>query len=244
MDVRVMSWNLWHGEFLDDIIEFLKTSTADIIALQEVVDHPGESRMAPRIAEATGYNFVAYKAFTNDRHDPPNEQGNAILSRFDIEEAGVHFLSDIDDYAGTSETEPRIAVRACIRVGGTALAVFNTHLAHTTDLTSCEMRRQQIDALLELVEPERTVLMGDFNVGPDSEELQKVNQVLTNADSEPTAPTAYLYEHDKSNGNPARMQPQHRIDHIFVTPDIEVKSFEVLDTVASDHYPIAAVIRL
>lgn len=244
MQITLMSWNLWHGEFLDDIIAFIKRQNADIIALQEVVDLPGEPRMAARIAEATGYHYAHFKAFTNDRHDPPDDQGNTILSRFQIEAASAHALSSLDDYDGTAETEPRIAVKVCVRAGSSGLAVLNTHLAHTTDLKSCRTRLRQIDNLLALVEPQRTVLMGDFNVEPGSEELARVRRVLHNADPDPTAPTAFLYDHDKANGHYERTEPHVRIDHIFVTPDIRVRSFEILDTLASDHYPILAVVEV
>lgn len=234
-----MSWNIWHGEFLDKVIDTLKSNNADIIALQEVADYPGQPRMAPRIAEALGYDYAHYAAFTSDRHDPPNEQGNTILSRFEIAEVSSHVLTGLDVYAGTAETEPRIAVRACIRVNGTGLTVLNTHLAHTIDLTSCTTRLRQIDELLNLIEPEKLVLAGDFNVEPGSKELQKVSRALVNADPDPTAPTAFLYEHDKRGGY-ARTEPRFRIDHLFVTPDVGVKSFEVMDTIASDHYPLMA----
>ena len=244
MQIALMSWNLWHGQFLDDIIDFINEQDADIIALQEVVDAPGQPPMAPRIAEATGYRFVHFKAFTNDRHDPPDEQGNTVLSRFDITEASAHFLSTLDEYEGTSETDPRIAVKACVQGAGSGLTVLNTHLAHTTDLTSCPVRLRQIDRLLALVEPRQTVLMGDFNVEPGSEELRRVSRVMVNADPDPTRPTAFLYEHDKSDGDPAETEPEYRIDHIFVTADIRVRSFAVLETRASDHYPVMAVIEV
>lgn len=239
-----MSWNLWHGEFLDDIVAFLRRSDADIIALQEVVDAPGGPQMVAHIAEATGYHVAHYRAFTSDRHDPPVQQGNTILSRHAIQQASAQVLSDMSRYQGTSETEPRIAVRACIQVNGGGLTVLNTHLAHTTDLASCQTRLDQVDNLIHLVEPQRTVLMGDFNVEPGSEELRRIGTVMQNADPDPRQPTAFLYHKDRETGELTETEPQYRIDHIFVTPDVEVESFEVLDTRASDHYPVMAVIHV
>lgn len=244
MDIRVMSWNIWHGEFLEEVIKTLKNSRADIIALQEVSDYPDQPRMALRIAEALGYHHAYYRAFTSDRHDPPHDQGNAVLSRFELTGTSGHFLSGLDVYAGTAETEPRIAVKTGVRLGNTELTVLNTHLAHTVDLSSCETRLRQIDELLSHVEPERMVLLGDFNVEPGSEELQKVSRVLANADPAPTVPTAFLYDHDTSDSRHVRTEPQVRIDHIFVTPDVKVKALGILDTVASDHYPLVADLRI
>lgn len=244
MKLRVMSWNLWHGEFLDEIVAFLRHSDADIIALQEVADTPGGPQMAAHIAEATGYHAAHYHAFTTDRHDPPFQQGNTILSRHAIQQAGAHVLSDLSRYQGTAETEPRIAVKACINVNGVGLTVLNTHLAHTTDFASCQTRLDQVDSLTGLVEPRRTVLMGDFNVEPGSEELRRIGTVMANADPEPEHPTAFLYEKDRATGEITQTEPQYRIDHIFVTPDVEVESFEVLDVRASDHYPVTALIHV
>ncbi len=224
MQIKLLSWNIWHGKHLDDVIAFLKTQNADIIALQEVVKYDDQEDTATQIAKSLGYSYIYYKAFYTERHTPHYEMGNAILSRFPIQTSQCHFLSTMKEYQGNAATEPRIAVEATIE----GIKVFSVHLAYSENWKSSEMRMQQIEKLSPLLQNDRTVLMGDMNGGADLPEIQKISEILKNADANPITPT----------------HREHRIDHIFVSTDINVKNFEILDSKASDHLPITAILEI
>lgn len=56
MNVKLLSWNIWGGQYLPEIVDFLKKEKADIIALQEVIeDLNGANNVAKIIAQKLRY---------------------------------------------------------------------------------------------------------------------------------------------------------------------------------------------
>ncbi len=54
MKLKVLSWNIWCGTHLDQVIDFLEKSEADIVALQEgCIDQRGN--IVKIISEKLGY---------------------------------------------------------------------------------------------------------------------------------------------------------------------------------------------
>lgn len=76
------------------------------------------------------------------------------------------------------------------------------------------------------------VLCGDFNLKPKSESLELINKILIN--------------HAKERGVITTRTPlTHKTevcDYIFTSPDIDVKEFQVLDDIVSDHKALVVVI--
>ena len=69
------------------------------------------------------------------------------------------------------------------------------------------------------------VLCGDFNLKPESESLELINAKLVN--------------HAKERGVLTTRTPltykTEVCDYIFTSPNIQVKDFQILDDIASDH---------
>lgn len=243
MLLKVLSWNIWRGGDLDEVIKLLSKVDGDIISLQEVavIKHINQ---AEEIARRLGLNWFYCKAFTDDRHDSPSyDLGNAILTKFPVNGSSCHLLSGLDlykqslkfslrsNYKGDSETEPRGAVQVELTAGGKILTIVNTHLAYSKDHKSSKIRDIQLDNLLNnpaIKQSSKLILTGDFNSIPESETIKKIESMLINTDKNPAHPTW----NDK------------RIDYIFISPDIIVKSFQILNSDASDHFPILAEIEI
>ncbi len=83
----------------------------------------------------------------------------------------------------------------------------------------------------------RSILLGDLNAEPNKPELQAIYQAgwvdALRAGGKDDAFTFW-------DPTPT---PGRRIDYIFVTPDLQVVSTNVLSTRASDHLPVIAEIR-
>ncbi len=84
-----------------------------------------------------------------------------------------------------------------------------------------------LKAVLENLPRERCVLMGDFNLTPDSPYIAKIRTRMQDA-------AEYAPEDTKSFPSDA---PRVKIDYIFVSGDIRILSSEVPPIVASDHRP-------
>ena len=236
MILKVLSWNSWAGKNLEKATAFLSKTDADIIGLQEVLERDKQNN-AEDIAKKLGLNYFYCQAFTDDRHNVPTYHlGNAILTKFTIEKSFCNELSSLELYQKTSETEPRTAAEVDLSVNGKSLNFFSAHLAHSPRLRPSKMRDIQLNNLLKHLPNQLTILMGDFNSLPDSEVIKKLEEKLINTDKDSSGTTAVDDdEHGKFN---------FRKDYIFVSPDITVKSFKILDSDASDHLPILAEIEI
>lgn len=223
--LRVLSWNIWGGKNLDEIIECLKEANADIIALQEVLqDVNGNNNGAKTIAEALGYHWVFGRTRTLDpdvshllkEHgiQTDKEWGNAVLSKWPISDHEVLFLS---------EKNQRTAVLAKINIYNTEISVFSTHLVHAAHPT--EVRIAQAEYLLKNIPKAKAIIGGDFNDTPESETIVKME-------------TAMKRGEDTTSTNDSR-----KIDYIFTTGDFEILEEGSIASLASDHLPIYSVIR-
>lgn len=228
MNLKVLSWNIWIDGYFDQVSDFLKSSNADIIGLQEVNENdPGkdvvgylsslgyEHVFAPRqIYRKTGVHF-----------------GPSVFSRYNIESKKVHSLS---------KEEERFAVQANIQVGNQTLYVFSTHLLHTHQQES-KIQNEQVKNLIRILPEKQTIAMGDFNATLESSTIKNMQKVM--ADSDPTSsPTWSVYPEGCPVCKPQKIDT--RLDYIFTTKDVKVDSFEVGDSKGSDHLPILATVEI
>ncbi|MES2930636.1 MAG: endonuclease/exonuclease/phosphatase family protein [Patescibacteria group bacterium] len=240
MKLKILSWNIWCGTHLEDVIEFLKTADADIVALQEICED-GRGNIGEVIAKRLGYNY-AHAAHMNlpVRFVPGYDQtdmrtmkfGPAILSKHKIVKSEAVELT-VEDH--------RLIIKADIEAGDETLHVFSVHLKHTHQEPS-KLQDMQAENLITIASGQKTIVMGDFNALPESAVIQKMNASLENTEKGDQTPTWCLY----------RMgcqiclieEVKHKLDYIFTNKDIKTESFAVHHTKGSDHLPVSAVIEI
>jgi endonuclease/exonuclease/phosphatase family metal-dependent hydrolase len=230
--LRVLDYNLHNGfdvtgrldiEALAAVIE---ESGADVVTLQEVSRGwvvAGSLDMLAWLAHRLDM-VVASGPTMSDR-----QWGNAILSRYPMVAAKASPLP--------SEGLPlqRGYLQAEVDAGGTSVRVISLHLHHIAG--EGEVREVQVDALLRDVDAgSRTIIAGDFNAKPESEEIRMlVDAGLVDLGASLGEEPGYT--------SPAEA-PVQRIDYIFLSPDLAPETFRLLETTASDHLPLLAVVRL
>jgi len=108
------------------------------------------------------------------------------------------------------------------------LGVFVLHLA-----LSRRARLQQLSIIGDIVNQfDHAIVMGDLNAKVNSSEMQylfKNTKLHEPIEETQTFPSWY---------------PQHHIDHILVTSELEVVKVKVLKHVCSDHLPIMMEVKL
>ncbi|QJE94995.1 endonuclease/exonuclease/phosphatase family protein [Luteolibacter luteus] len=226
-ELRVMCWNLHHGVGVDGKLDLeriaavIREQKPDLVALQEVDNKCRRSEgidQAAELAKLTGLNGVFGKAMDYDG----GQYGQAILSRFPIEDTQVHQLP--------GDGEPRIAFEAEVKVDGKPLRMITVHLDHQQD----PRRLKQAEAVLKALENhhEPMVLAGDFNDVPGSPVLAVFGE-----------PWKALAKQEPVLTCPAE-KPAVEIDHILVRGLEAAGPVVVLpEAVASDHRPLAVSIK-
>lgn len=251
MKLKILSWNIWGGKHFDEVIAFLKSADADVIALQEVILE-GNTNTALRIAEKLGYEVTpvsptfAIKMPISSKWTGPDREkeetlmfGNAILTKHKIRSSQEHELSS---------GESRISVSADVAIGGVTLHVFSIHLKHlhvhadANDPKTVQMHNGQADKLMTLLPSDRTIVMGDFNALPDSYAIKRTNSVLRDAESNAATPTWSVYPEGCDVCLPRGIE--YKFDYIFTTKDLKTSGFQVGDSKGSDHLPVSATIEI
>ena len=229
MRVKILSWNIWIDSYFDQIKEFLKSSQADVIGLQEVrEDDP--SRETIKYLNSLGYQLV-FAPTEKDLGEKVWSDGPAVFANYDIVSSKIYILSEEGMHA---------AAQADIKIGDKILHVFSTHLTHTHQKDSVA-QLQQAEELMKHIQSEMSVLMGDFNATPESITIQRVKTQLVDTDSK-DQPTWSVYPQGCITCNPQEID--FRLDYIFTTKDIKTHSYKVEDSKGSDHLPISVIVEL
>ena len=227
--MKVMSFNTQHCEsYVSGRIDFplmagaIRESGADIVGLNEmrgageIEDFTDQTAALARLSGIDNYYFA--KAIDVGGKNAP--YGNALLSRYTIESAETIMIPDpVEKLPDGKWYETRCILKARLSCGITVLV---THFGLNPD-----EQGNAVKTILENLEPEKCILMGDFNVTPENAVLDPIRERLVD--------TAVAFEGERLSF--PSDNPNRKIDYIFVTPDINVVSADIPTTVASDHRP-------
>lgn len=207
------------------IASVIRDLDCDAIGLQEVDSRAGphaESKQLDYLAHAAGMDAIAGPTIL--RHD--GDYGNALLTRRPVLAIRRHDIS-------FSSREPRGALDVDLDVEGHRVRVIVTHLG----LRPAE-RRYQVKLLLKLLHPvepgELVVALGDINEWlPIGRPLRWLHGLLGSPPTQRTFPTWF---------------PLFALDRVWVRPRsalVDVRAHVRSPArMASDHYPLKAVIAL
>lgn len=177
--LRIGTWNIGARESTALIFNALQRYNVDICAFQEVnLPITKQWIWEKRVGN---YQFVFHPTLPADliRKRPRAHYGLALASRIPYRSAYGFALNGLsEDY--DAETEPRIL--QMIRFDEPLnLFVGNTHLSHTPDWSTSEVRALQADRigqiLAQLPQAPQFILCGDFNASSECVDLHGLRKV-------------------------------------------------------------------
>jgi len=205
----------------------IAASGAEIVALQEV-DFGRGARVEPSAVERLALRVGMKCHFTYTRDGKNGHFGNAVLSKHDL-----HLVAE--GPLPRRRDEARAVQLLKVAADDVSFHLINTHLS-----VIGRERKLQVQALLGAEWSTKAgaelplVVCGDFNASPFSSVYRKLSRSMHDVQGGVFA----------SRGTWPSRFPFWRIDHMFVTPSIAVRSFRVLDRegarTASDHLPLLA----
>jgi endonuclease/exonuclease/phosphatase family metal-dependent hydrolase len=242
------------------VTEGLRVLSPDVVALQEVRDVPSQlPNQAESLAKAVGLHYV----FAPATPIVGGQEGLAILSRAPILEHAAFELPH------AQPTERRILLSARVECGQGSVWVHTSHLNYR--LTHGKQREDQVQAIEDSLTARTTdrsqILMGDFNARPESDEIRWLRGQVTLGGRRAYFQDAWERLHPGEAGwtwarsNPytaklAFLEPDRRIDYIFVSPmrgdgrgtvhdcRIVFDKSEADGVFASDHFGLLAEIQV
>lgn len=257
--IRVMTFNIRYNEPRDgvnawpnrkqkvaDVIRFHK---ADLVGVQEA--QIGQLHDLENLLPDFAWCGVGR---TDGKEDGEFSAILYLKNRFRLLECKTFWLSETPDVAGSKGWDaayPRIVTSAKFRDQRTKKTFFhfNTHFDHVGVKARFESAKMIIGRIRNASGGTQSVLTGDLNVKEDTEAYK----TLAGPESG-LKDTRYISKHGHFGGNSTfnafkEMQPGNTIDHIFVTPGIQVFEHGTLSDNwdglwASDHLPVIAEISL
>jgi len=236
--MKILQLNIWSGKLEKQVEGLLKREDADVVCLQEVVRvEGGRSYFFLDLEEmllATGYEHFYYTPSWSGKYMRREASwGNCIISKKPFNKTHSFYtyrekINNFDFLEDTDYNSGRSLQHIVVDDGGRDVNILNHHGYHLQShkngneetLRQCGMIA---DYVKELHGP--VVLCGDFNLVPDSPSLEQINKVLINQTKDKGVLSTRTSLTHKTEA----------CDFIFTSPDIEVKSFNVLDDIASDH---------
>lgn len=238
--VTIGTFNIQHGR---DHAKYLETKTEtidlplmasvirdevlDICALNEVRNDVAIGRydQAKAIGEALSYHWRFVKAIDS----MGGEYGNAIVSRFPILSVKTYPLSVPKDARTKGHYyEDRVLYAAELDVDGEILTVLGCHFGLAPDEATLAAETAA-RVLGETDHP--VVLLGDFNVVPESPVYAMLTEHFTDA-ADDRDPYFTFPSH----------APSRKIDYVFTANGAEATAFTVCPEVASDHRAVKATV--
>jgi endonuclease/exonuclease/phosphatase family metal-dependent hydrolase len=243
---KVMTYNVLVGK-VPELVPYIEKHNPDILCLQEIATS-GE------VWEALTQKYHTTKVEVEGEEQPSDNQ---ILSKYEILAHG-----------GIDGLSPSCAVWADLSIEEETVRVVSLHLQTTSikpedtrfieeheylhdkerddkmrsivgrlEENNCT-RAQQAECVATFLAntPHKTIVCGDFNDVPLSYTYNTIAKNLDDTFSQMADGFAYTYN-----------TKYHllRIDHILVSPSIEVASYEVDNKVElSDHYPVISRVKI
>ena len=235
MQLKIMTFNTQHClNYLTQEIDYaimaetIRRQNPDIVSLNEMRDEgpmDGYDAQVKILSEKTDMRGYFAEAISFEGQKP---YGNGLLTRFPILKTEVIPIPVPEVRPYSDWYEDRCLLKATLDVDGKALTVLVIHVGLNPD----EAQRA-IDTILANLPNERCILMGDFNLTPDSPILAPIFEKMQDA-AALIEGEAFSYPSDA---------PNVKIDYVFASKDIKIKAAEIPAVVASDHRPHTAIIE-
>lgn len=239
------------------IAEFIGKQNADVVTFQEIIRHLDdkvfiEYRSKSEIESLAGkkypYKFFSPLWVTDAIRDIGKikrdfgglvEQGNEIMSKYPIvggtnEFFYKHFSYELDWTNWINEDHGRAVQITELDISGKSLQILNLHGIWTADKRGDERTINECKYLVMAAQRKNiaTIIVGDFNLLPDTRSIKIIGKKFRNLINE------YDIKSTRPEFDDGRDHGQMAIDYVFVSGDIKVNDFKVIDTDISDHLPL------
>ena len=232
---RVLQWNIWNNEDIDNIIKELKRIDADIVCIQELAIKDDNDIKIRKLKEL--YSYIYYEKA--DTFLDGYSQCNTILSKYPLYDKNYTYVQKPTDNKNDYSKEGRVYVEAKVKINEKELTICTTHLSYTDRFIETEEKDKEVTNLINCIKKDNYILTGDFNTNKTSKYIKWLEEKLINNDTSNTWTT----KHFSYNGF-TETELNWKLDYIFTTKDIKVKETKVIDTKYSDHLPILLTFEL
>lgn len=257
--MKLISLNTWGGKYFEPLIDFIKhvAEDTDIFCFQEIYDTKSDIKQHKGIIRANllheiksflvDFNYFYFPTLFgfDDKAIPVNfdlSYGPAIFIKKEIEvnsqqdyfiyrEKYLNYVKN--DFSNLATPLQFIN----FNFENEEFSVFNFHgTPFPSDKLDSKNRLEQTKKVKKIMDSKSgaKVIVGDFNLLPQTESLKIIGAGMRNLISE------FNIKRTRSNLSPYSKKPtfQKFADYTFVSSDVMVKDFKVVEVEVSDHLPM------
>ena len=246
MRLKLLSFNIWQGKYLEELIDFLKFEKPDIIHIQEVVSHGSglhghELNVWQEIQDALKMNGVYKPIWEVSFGEVVSDLGEAILTKGELVDFEQHYYVGesgrkipYEDFFKAPETIPRSLLVGKHKFEDVEITTLNTHFTWTPDASVTDYQLNAAAKLKELVDKyDRGIFSGDLNTLYGSEVYNLLSRDWVDV-SEGERPTLHPKIHPVG-------KMKYHVDYIFYRGEnIDHMETNIPVVDASDHLPLIA----
>lgn len=243
--MKLLNINAWGGKKLESLKSLLRSEQYDFITLQEVYSLRDKSKnvamhgekvmnLLEVLIESLPHAYYYFSpTISMKKGDKYVDFGNVTLSMYPFASTKTIFYdipydSDYKKVEGDSTKEPRNLQLSELLIGDNKLSISNTHGIWQFDKKKSDTERtkamtRKIIENLSLNIP--SILSGDFNLTPDTESIKYIEEYMINQ----------VVKNGINNTRNKLKGVVEVVDYVFTSSKVNVQSFCMLDTEASDH---------
>ncbi len=229
--MKILQWNIWFQEDINNIVKELKRIDADVVCIQEL-SYYGDDKESIEVLKKV-YPYMYYEV-ADDSLMNGRSQCNAILSKYPFVKTFKSYVQEPGEGNLDYSKEGRIYIEVTIEKDNNLYNIGTTHLSYTHRFEETKEKDKEIENLLNIIKGKnRYIFLGDLNTTKTSKYIKSIEEYYINhntGNTWTTKPFSYngFVEEDLN----------WKLDYVFTSPDIKVESVEVIQTNYSDHLPI------
>ena len=228
--MKILQWNIWYKEDINNIAEELKRIDADVVCIQEL-SFIGDDRNSVKVLNEI-YPYIYYEVA--DTFLDGRSQCNAILSKYPFINKNKSYLQEPGTDKNDYSKEGRIYLEVSIDYNDKVYNIGTTHLSYTHKFEETESKDKEVNKLIDIIKNKNNyIFTGDLNTIKTYKyinEISKYYNYYETTNTWTTKPFSY-------NGFVAN-ELDYKLDYVFTSSEINVKNIKVIDTEYSDHLPI------
>lgn len=244
--MKLLCLNTWGGRIAEPLRKFLleKKDKIDIFCFQEIFKG-GQNEYQEDLTNINDANTSLYENISNilDSHVGffcpvyKDIYGLAIFVKKDLEviEKGEKVLFENKNFPNKDEPDAdhtRKIQWLKIKSKNSIFTILNIH-GHwvSGDKLDNAGRIRQSEIIVETLKsmPGPNILCGDFNLNPETESIKMIDKEIKNLIKE------YNISSTRTN---LYTKDEKYADYVFVSSEIKINDFKILEDVVSDHTPI------
>lgn len=269
--LKLIQLNCFQFTYFDELLKFLKEQKADIINLQEVTTDPISSFNNGRYLEQLAKELemqVVYSPFTAKESEDGKLDwfGNAILTKLEIIDHGVHWMHDGQNKAGIITAQQNQKLKQAIKINrnlaypivynqpknliwtllsdkGKVFRNVTTHFTATQKCTETLQMIQEAQSIINFVynlKDVPTIFTGDLNIHQQAGCIEmlksKFNLVNQGSINTLTPEIHQIFEPKYQQLDPT-LKNGLSVDYVFQN-DIKIINYQIPNVQISDHLPI------